>query len=323
MTHNMQPPQHPEAAGDQGRAELAALIARHARGEGIHATAIPALFLFRSTDGKTPQYAMYEPSICVIGAGSKEVRLGNEVFAYTRDRYLLVPVSLPITTRLLAASLTHPHLALHVTLDPTLIAGLLAEVDVPPMLRAQSGRGLSLGTLDPPLLDTTIRLVRLLDTPSAISVLAPLVLRELTYLLLTRPHADILQAMTVGSGNVYRIAAVIERLRRTYDQPVRIEDLAHDAHMSMSSLHTHFRALTTMSPLQYVKVLRLQAARNLILTEQADVSTAGARVGYRSRSQFSREYRRFFGASPSKHVATLHNASALPRMSTSINDGVA
>jgi AraC-like DNA-binding protein len=264
---------------------------------------------------------MYEPSICVIGAGRKEVRLGNQVWTYTPDRYLLVPMSVPITTRMFPASVMHPHLALHIRLDPTLLAGVLADVDTADLPRTTFGRGVAIGTLDAPLLDTTVRLVRLLDRPRAIPVLAPLVLRELYYLLLTGPHGGILRDIVLGSGKVHRIAAVIERLRREYDQPVRIAALAHAAAMSPSSLHAHFKALTTMSPLQYVKVLRLQAARNLIVTEQTDVSSAGARVGYHSPSQFSREYHRFFGASPRAHVAALHTASALPHPSPAIHDG--
>lgn len=295
--------------GDE-HAELAALLGRRATREGAQPTAIPALHLFRSTRPDVAFHEIYEPSLCLVAQGSKVALLGNEALTFARGHFLLVSLSMPLTTRVSEATPARPYLALMVTLDPARIADVLAEA--PGVAADGPGvrRGLSVGAADPLLRDAATRLVRLLDMPRHIPVLAPLILRELTYLLLAGPDGAALRATVLANEPLHRVARVIERLRREFDRPLRVEALAAEAAMSVSSLHTHFKAATAMSPLQYLKQVRLQEARDLLLREDLDVAEAGFRVGYESPSQFSREYRRFFGAPPSRDVARLRAGGA-------------
>lgn len=239
------------------------------------------------------------------------VTLGTEVLRYDPEHFLLVSVSLPVTSQLLEASPERPHLALHIDLDLTLITGLITEL--PPELRGQDASidvqpGLSVGILEPLLSDAVARLVRLLDTPKHIPVLAPLITRELCYLLLDGPQGSKLREMALTTGPTYRIVSAIERLEQAYDQPLKVEELAEEVHMSVSSFHHHFKAVTAMSPLQFQKRLRLQEARRLLLGREVGVTGASFQVGYESPSQFSREYRRLFGASPSRDMAKLRES---------------
>jgi len=295
-------------ASHGGRSDLAALIERHTATEGRAATPIPSLSLYRSATPVDPIHMVQEPALCVVAQGAKVLTLGGAAFTYDPAHFLLVSVDLPITARLVTASPDRPYLALHLRLDLPLIAALLAEAGpaiVPP---ADAGRGLGVGLLDPALGDAVIRLVRLLETPRHIGALAPLVCREIFYLLLMGPQGVRLREIALMNGHVQRVARVIERLRTAYDQPLRIEALAKEVGMSVSSLHQQFKAVTAMSPLQYQKQVRLQEARRRLLSADIDAATAGFQVGYESPSQFSREYRRLFGAPPSRDVARLRES---------------
>lgn len=289
--------------------ELVGLLARHATKDGVQATAVPALHLYRSFAVSEPVHTVYQPSFCLVAQGSKVVTLGTEVLRYDPEHFLLVSVSLPVTSRLLEASPERPHLALHIDLDLALVAGLITELpslELPGRdVSADVQPGLSVGQLEPLLLDTVVRLVRLLDTPGHIPVLAPLITRELCYLLLGGPQGSRLRQMALTTGPTYRIVNAIESLERAYQQPLKVEELAEKVHMSVSGFHHHFKAVTTMSPLQFQKRLRLQEARRLLLGREVGVTDASFRVGYGSPSQFSREYRRLFGASPSEDMAKL------------------
>ncbi len=289
--------------------ELAGLIARHATKDGVQATAVRALHLYRSFVVSEPVHTVYKPSFCLVAQGSKVVTLGTEVLRYDPEHFLLVSVSLPVTSRLLEASPERPHLALHIDLDLTLIAGLITELLSPESkgrdASANVQPGLSVGILEPPLLDAVVRLVRLLETPGHIPILAPLITRELCYLLLDGPQGSKLREMALTTGPTYRIVNAIESLEQAYHQPLKVEELAEEVHMSVSGFHHHFKAVTTMSPLQFQKKLRLQEARRLLLGREVGVTDASFQVGYQSPSQFSREYRRLFGASPSQDMAKL------------------
>lgn len=290
---------------------LVGLVTRHAttaHGQP-QPTAVPALSLFRSETVHVPIHSMYQPSVCLVVQGSKSVALGREVVNYTPERYLLVSVSVPVVGRVTEASPACPYLAVNITLDAALIASVVMDLGPVDESRPIDRRGVSVHLLDPMVRDAATRLVRLLDIPTHIPMLAPLVMRELTYLLLVGPQGATVREMVLKNSTLYRIAAVIERLRREYDQALRLETLATAAGMSMSSLHQQFKAVTTMSPLQYLKQVRLQEARRLLLSENIDVASAALRVGYESHSQFSREYRRLFGAPPSHDVVRLRNLS--------------
>ena len=289
------------------RAELAQLVERFVDGDGVHPTAIDPLHLIRCAEPGEPVWGVHKPALCIIVQGGKEVRLADELYCYDPLHYLVVSVTLPVGGCVVRASPQEPYLCIRLDIDPSLIAGLisesgqLAEVDEAP------GRGLYLDRIDAPLLDATLRLVRLLDKPKDIPVLAPLALREIFYRLLCGPQGQHLQEVALQGSQSHRVTRAIEWLNQNYVAPLRIEDLARRVNLSSSSLHHRFKALTAMSPLQYQKQLRLQEARRLLVAEGLEVSAAGYRVGYESPSQFSREYSRLFGASPVKDLARLRS----------------
>lgn len=309
---------HSRSAALTPPAALTALLARHASEPGLQSTAVPGLHLYRATAPSEPVHAVYTPSVCLVAQGRKLVQQGEESMSYGPEDLLLVSVSLPLTAQILEASSGRPHLALHVDLDPALIAALALESESPAAPGAGGQSGLVVTALEPMVQDAVLRLVRLLDTPQHIPVLAPLIVRELGYLLLVGQEGGRLRAMVQVTGQTYRIAAAIERLVREYDRPLRVEQMARDVHMSVSGFHHHFKAVTALSPLQFQKRLRLQEARRLLLNREVDVTRAGARVGYDSPSQFSREYRRLFGASPRQDLSRWHATDALTEFPVSL-----
>ncbi|KAB8142064.1 AraC family transcriptional regulator [Chloroflexia bacterium SDU3-3] len=293
---------------ETGRAELAGLIARHATGAGAQPTAVPALYFFQAVEPTDWTHSFYEPSLCLVAQGRKVAALGDEERCYDPAHFLLVSVSLPIGARILEATPERPHLGLHINLDPATVAALAVEHPA-----AQAGRdaplGISVGELDALLLDALLRLARLVEQPAHIAALAPLIQREIIYLLLVGAEGPRLRAMAAASGPTQRIASAIGVLRRHYAEPLRMADLAREVGMSVSGLHHHFKAVTAMSPLQYQKHVRLQEARRLMLTQDVDAASASFQVGYESPSQFSREYRRMFGAPPRQDVARLRGGA--------------
>jgi AraC-like DNA-binding protein len=289
------------------RAELARLIDGFASGDGMHPTAIEPLHFIRCANPGEMTYGLHKPALCIIVQGGKEVRVGDELYRYDPLHYLVVSVTLPVAGCVLRASSAEPYLCVRLDIDPSLIAALVAEADPAPAALEAAGRGLYLDRIDAPLLDATLRLVRLLREPKDIPILAPLVLREIFYRLLCGPQGQHLQAVALQGSQSHRVNDAIEWLNRNYVEPLRIEELARRVNLSSSSLHHRFKALTSMSPLQYQKQLRLQEARRLLMAEGLDVSAAGYRVGYESPSQFSREYSRLFGASPVKDMARLRS----------------
>lgn len=270
-------------------------------------TGIPALTLYRSSGPSAHDAAVYEPALVVMAQGAKEVILGNVPYRYDPDHYLLVSVDLAVAARVVEASPTHPSLAIRITFDPAVVGELLADGTAVPAGGA-TDRGIAVTPIDPPLRDAVTRLVELLDTPEHIPAIAPLVLREITYRILIGPQGPRLRQIASVGAPAQRIAEAIRWLKRHLDEPLRIETLAKNVGMGSSALHLHFKTVTTMSPLQYQKQLRLQEARRLMLGEGLDAAEAAFRVGYESPSQFSREYRRLFGAPPRQHVMAVQNA---------------
>jgi AraC-like DNA-binding protein len=247
---------------------------------------------------------LYEPSLCLVAQGAKEVLLADEVYRLDPAQLLLVSVDLPVAARVVEASPSWPYLAVRIALDPAVVGELLADgMAVPPL--GPSARGLAVTPVESPLLDAVARLVALLDSPRDIVPLAPLVLREITYRLLTGPQGARLRQIASVGAPAQRIARAIRWLKDHFADPLRIEALAKQVRMSPSAFHLHFKSVTAMSPLQYQKRLRLQEARRLMLSEGLDAAEAAFRVGYESPSQFSREYRRMFGAPPRQDVAAL------------------
>jgi AraC-like DNA-binding protein len=290
---------------EQRLAELASLIERFAPTEGAHDTAIRGLTLFRLSTPTEPTAVLYEPSFCVIAQGRKRVLLADEAYHYGPAQSLLVSADVPVAGQVIEASPASPYLALRVVLDAAVVGELVAQAGRPAAPPAPPGRALAVSPVEPPLLDAVARLVALLDCPHDHPVLAPLVLREITYRLLASERGPRLRQIAAGDGQAKRIARALQWLRDHFAEPLRIEALAREVQMSPSALHHHFKGVTAMSPLQYQKRLRLQEARRLMLGEGLDAGEASFRVGYESPSQFSREYRRLFGAPPRRDVTAL------------------
>lgn len=296
--------------GRASRDELAERIARHLAEDG-RIEAAPGLFFIRSSSPTGPIYAVAEPSFCVIAQGGKEILLGKERYRYDASRYLLVSADLPLVGHITDASKARPYLAVRLVLDPAIVTAVLIEADLLAARADGDVRALAVSRLDASLLDAVLRLVRLVDAPRDYRVLAPLAAREIAYRLALGEQARRLRQIAVnGGGRAHRIAEAIEIIRRNYNKPLRIAGLARQLGMSISGFHHHFKAVTAMGPLQFQRQVRLQEARRLLLADDVDAATAGYRVGYDDPSQFSREYKRFFGEPPMRDAERLRGAAA-------------
>jgi AraC-like DNA-binding protein len=289
--------------------KIAEAIERHTRADGDYETAVPGLWLYRSSTPSEESAVVYVPSLCVVAQGAKEVVVGGEPYRYDPAQSLLVSVDLPATSRVAEATSGSPCLAARVPIDPAVVGELLADGSVPPP--GPPARGLGVVELGPPLLDAVGRLVGLLDAPHEIAALSPLVLREIAFRVLTGPQGARLRQIAASGAPAQRIARAIRWLRDHFAEALSVEALARHVGMSPSAFHLHFKHVTALSPLQYQKRLRLQEARRLLLGEGLDAGEAAFRVGYESPSQFGREYRRMFGQSPRRDVAAL-TAEAQP-----------
>ena len=277
--------------------ELCALITRHCHRE-MTATPVPRLTLSRASAETELAAVMYHPLLCVVARGRKRIYLGAEEFFYDPNSYLIASLDLPVSGQVIEA----PCLGLMLAIDPATLAALVLE-----MPSAADGRvpakALAVHPLEADLLDPLLRLLRLLDRPDDIPVLAPLIEREILYRLLRGPRGEMLRQMALPSSQLSQVGRAIELIRRRYEQTIRVGDLARAAGMSATSFHRHFRAVTAMSPLQFQKRIRLQEARRRLLAQKANAARVGFDVGYESASQFSREYRRLFGAPPGRDMA--------------------
>lgn len=279
--------------------ELASLVARYASNEGDCDTAIDSLSLSRRTSPSPSIHVAQSPIFGLVVQGRKSITLAGKTHRYGMGDYLFVSFDVPVTTRVITASVAEPLLGLGMVIQPERLNEVLARIDRPPRATGgEAARSVVVAHAGDELLDATRRLLRLLDAPADIRPMAPLIEQEIIYRLLSGPYGpNLLQVAVIGSpGN--RVAKAIAWLREHYVQPLRIAALAEHIGMSESSLHHHFKAITRMTPMQYQKHLRLQEARRLIQIEHRDISSAGYAVGYQSRSQFSREYSRLYGLSP-------------------------
>lgn len=291
--------------------ELAELIERNSREDGAHATAIPHVFLHRASALSVPLHTVYEPAVCIIAQGQKHAMAGDRVYVYGTGNYLIISVDIPTVAQITEASAKRPFLTLRIDIDPAAIGALMLESDVERASREQPGPALAVSDLDDGIMGAAIRLLRLLDTPRDIPILAPLAEREILYRLLRGEQTSRLSQIAFGESKLQQVNRAITWIKRNFREAFSVETLAEEARMSASALHQHFKAVTNMSPLQYQKQLRLQEARRLMLSEAADAAVAGHTVGYESPSQFSREYRRLFGAPPLRDIENLRNAMAV------------
>lgn len=250
-------------------------------------------------------YRIYQPSLCFIAQGRKELHLADERYEYGPADYLVTSMNLPVKGQVITASPDVPYLSLKLEFAQKDILEVLkdTEAQIPP--HEHTERAIFVGQIELSLLDALLRLARLLDTPDDIPFLSPIYTKEILYRLIQGQYGAVLaQSALEGSGS-YRVHAAIEQIMGNFDQPLRIEDLAEAANMSLASFHRHFKDVTAMSPLQFQKQLRLQEARRLLLTESANAAEAAFRVGYESSSQFTREYSRLFGFPPRTDVKRL------------------
>jgi len=289
------------------RKALARRIAAHLDPLGEHPTAIPGLALFRRTAPSPCYRATYEPSLSVFVQGRKLIELGGTRYLCDGSSFLLTSIDVPVQSQIVEASEEVPLLSMYLRLDMPIVREVLSREDLPEPETSSQLRGLAVGETTPGLLSACTRLIDLLDTPDDIPFLSPLIQREIVYRILRTPQGERLRAIATRGDVSHKTARAIAWLRANYAKPLRTEDLASVARMGVSTLHHQFRALTAMSPLQYQKQLRLQAARQRMLMDGMDASSAAYEVGYESVSQFSREYSRLFGQPPMRDIKALRD----------------
>ncbi|MDN4500993.1 AraC family transcriptional regulator [Alteromonadaceae bacterium BrNp21-10] len=283
---------------------LASSILKLTECKDYYSTQVPGLTVFKKVDATTIA-GFYEPSVCLIAQGAKRVQLGDETYIYDTEHYLFSGVHLPVVAQVVDASVEHPYLGLKLTFDYQEITQLMTDSQLPPPKGQRSGRGMATGTLSLSLISAFQRLIDLVDDESSIPMLAPMIRREIFYRLLVGEQGEKLRQLAAMGTQTHQVAKAISWLKSNFSKSVRVEELAQIASMSISTFHHHFRNMTAMSPLQYLKLMRLQEARRLMLTEHLDAATSAFQVGYESPSQFSREYGRLYGCSPAKDVNKL------------------
>jgi AraC-like DNA-binding protein len=288
--------------------ELVTPLERHTGTDGGHETAIPELTLYRFSNPTEPAHVLQQPAVYVVVQGRKKVMVGDETYFYDPSQYLAVSLELPTVTHVVEANPEKPYLCMTLNVDPRELAALIVETGRPAPRDDHDGRALYVSPLQAPLLDGFLRLVRLLDTPRDIAVLAPLIVRELHYRLLQGGQHDRLAEIAIGDSRLRRVAGAIAFIKEHYAEPLQIEALAKRVNMSPSALHGHFKAVAAMSPIQYQKRLRLQEARRLLLSGAASAEAVAYAVGYASPSQFNREYVRLFGQPPRRDAERLRDA---------------
>ena len=270
----------------------------HADRSGFAPTPFRGLGVVRQLHPGELQVAVQKPLIAICLQGRKRVTMGTADFDYGAGEALLITADVPTTSRILEASPTSPYYALALELDPALLRSLSVEVD----FRAADVAPVRIEPADPDVTDAALRLLRLLDRPAALPVLGEALLREMHYWLLAGCHGAAIRGLGAVDSHAHRIARAVALIRQDYANALRIGDLAAVAGMSESSFHQHFRAITTLSPLQFQKQLRLIEARRLMLAQGAAISHAAHAVGYESVPQFTRDYARLFGAPPGRDM---------------------
>ncbi|HXX36806.1 MAG TPA: AraC family transcriptional regulator [bacterium] len=291
---------------------LARLIAAYAPHDGTFDLRIPGLHASRFSRIHTDcVHAIQLPSLCIIAQGAKTVIVGQDVYEYDPSRMLVYSVALPIAAQITEASYSEPYLGFRLDLDPQKIAELVLKVYPHGLPPVQERRAVYVLPADASIINAATRLVECLAQPGDAELLAPLVVDEILIRFLRSSLGVRVAQMGLAESSVHRVAKAISWLRANFSQPMRVENLAAMVHMSASSFHEHFKAVTSMSPLHYQKVLRLQEARRLMLSNIMDAGAASRLVGYLSASQFSRDYGRFFGTAPTRDIARLRQETPL------------
>ncbi len=287
--------------------ELIQLVDKHSKEEGLNESTIPNLSFFKVTKINTPLPAVYNPSLCIIVQGSKDVLLGKHLYHYSTGEYLVASVDLPVIGKIIGAKKSTPYLVIKIDIEIRLLSELLLHTEHSITINNKPESGLFIEKVDRHLEESVLRLIRLLETPKDIPVLSQQMIREIYYRMLCGEHSDMIAKIAIKGSHTQRISNVIQKLKRDFHQSITMNELADIAGMSVSSFHAHFKSLTTMSPLQFQKSLRLMEARCMMMTKDIDVSSTAYQVGYESSSQFNREYTRMFGNPPRRDISLLKN----------------
>src|SRR6266480_486495 len=267
---------------------------------------VPGLLLIKSSVPAEPVQSLFQPSFCFVAQGRKRASVGGEVFLYDPFHYLIYTVDLPVAFEIEAPSKELPYLGMSLNLDSALVASVIVESGMRIKKGDASVKAMNVSAIDADLLDAVARLVRIAETPAERKLLAPLVIKEIIYRLLAGGQGARLAHLLTAS-DTRRISKAIGHLREHFDEQLKMEEIARELGMSVSGFHHHFKSVTTMSPLQFQKHLRLQEARRLMLGEDLDAASAAFRVGYQDPSHFSREYKRHFGAPPHGDIASMRS----------------
>lgn len=293
------------------RRDLAERITVHTPSLGENGTAVQGLSLFRQT-ACTPCYmASVEPSVSVFVQGRKRINIGGVEYLCDESSFLVASIDVPVQSQIIGASEAVPQLAMRLKLDMQMVREVVSREDLPEPTGPIERRGLAVGQTTTGLVSAAIRLVDLLDTPEDIPFLEHLIEREIIYRILRTSQGERLRAIATSGNLSQRAAKAIAWLSTNYAKPLRMEVLAEIARMGVSTLHHQFRALTAMSPLQYQKHLRLRVARERMLKDGIDATTAAYEVGYESVSQFNREYSRLFGQPPMRDIKALREGKVV------------
>lgn len=298
------------AGDDRGVIGLADKIGDLMVGRNRLDTAVQGLSLHRWEHPTEPTSYMLAPSICLIGQGRKQVVVGEDAFVYDASQFLITSIDLPVVSRIMEASADSPYLGLTMEIDLRILSQLVLEHPASAGRTETDSLGIAVSGITEPLLDAFNRLLDLLKHPDDIAALAPLIQREIFYRLLMGEQGARLRHIAASGQHGYRVVRTIEWLKQHYSESMKVDDMARQAGLSVSAFHHHFRAMTSMTPLQFQKRMRLTEARRLMLTEHLDASKAAFEVGYESPSQFSREYSRMFGAPPMQDIRKLVQQSA-------------
>lgn len=294
------------------------ILDAHIGGDGFYVTPVPGLKLMRFSTSQPPKHMQYRPKVCFITQGAKSLMVADRTVKYGAGQSLVVTVEVPVVSRIVGATPKEPFVGASLELNAEIILDVVTRLDTMSHLQGPAGFGLVVNDLDAQMTGSFLRLLDLVRRPEAVEILYPAIMREISYWLLIGPAGRNVARMVLPEGQPQRIAKAIARLRENFDVPTSVAELARTAGMSTSSFHEHFKTLTSMSPLQYQKQLRLLEARRLMVTEGVKAGVAAVSVGYESASQFSREYSRMFGSPPRRES---QHAKADPARFAAVQEG--
>lgn len=298
----------PDAPGALALRRLANLVSRHTPHDGAFPLRLPGTYVVRLSHMTTePTYSTMRPAVCIVAQGAKVVMLGRDVLEYDPAHILVIAVDLPMSSQVIRATPKEPYLGFILALDPARVAELAARVYSGGLPKAGDARALYVGNSTDGIVDAVTRLLDLMEQPQDAALLGPLVVDEIMIRLLRTAIGPRVALIGQPKSGVQRVGEAVCWIREHFAQPITVEEMAASAHMSASSFHERFKAVTSLSPLQYQKVLRLHEARRLMLFQKVDANEACHRVGYLSPSQFSREYSRFFGNAPTRDIARVRD----------------